>query len=55
MNAYKSDFLLGSKNKGAATHLLVATVVPLVLNDDGSLHVLVQGLLSQGVHLLPSL
>ncbi len=39
----------------AATHLLVTTVVPLILNDDGSLHVLVQGLLSQGVHLLPSL
>ena len=39
----------------SGSYLLVATIVPLILNDDGSLHVLVQGLLSQGVHLLPSL
>ena len=33
------------------THVLS---VPLILNDDGSLHVLAQGLLCERVHLLPS-
>ena len=37
------------------THLLSVALVALVLNDDGSLHVLVQSLLGQGVHLLPCL
>ena len=37
------------------TDLLVAAVVPLILNDDGPLGVLVKDLLSQGVHLLAGL
>lgn len=39
----------------AGTHLVIVGSVPLVLNDDGALHVLVQGLLGEGVHLLASL
>ena len=29
--------------------------IPLILDDDGALHVLVEGLLGEGVHLFPSL
>lgn len=38
--------------KARFTHVLG---VSLILDDDGPLHVLVQGLLCEGVHLLPSL